>query len=462
MENADTNAISRKMLLLFGRKARRKIAVILGGCFIYLFILLNWQLINQHVCLDRGNKMFVSKYFLSTPLRTSFVNDSRKYEYKKGVDLNNGTEIISKSHLTSIASRNITLKQSLGKADTFSPTTFHVKSHFHNIAPNHTYTENDLTKITLKPNFSKMINASQIVSTIYTPYLLENRNLCSSVENLSVLIIVHTATDHIERRKLIRATWANNTFYLTLGIIRILFLLGKPGNETIQKQIEGESMQYEDILQGDFIDSYHNLTLKGVMTYKWLAERCKNAKFILKVDDDILVNVYKLFTDILPVYTSKHRQIICNHIITNTMPIIRKNNSKWFVHQNHFRGHGRYPTDYCSGFLVIFTNDLMPAFYSSAQVTPFFWVDDVYLYGLVPGNVPGVKYNGLKGNWHQLSGQEALKCFRNVTRTCDYLAIGAGGHGEIDDIWPHVVKRYHLPMSDGKINASKLTTEGTK
>ena len=35
--------------------------------------------------------------------------------------------------------------------------------------------------------------------------------------------------------------------------------------------------------QGDFLDTYHNLIMKGVMAYRWLNKYCSNAKYIIKV-----------------------------------------------------------------------------------------------------------------------------------------------------------------------------------
>ncbi|XP_045166401.1 uncharacterized protein LOC123529893 [Mercenaria mercenaria] len=302
----------------------------------------------------------------------------------------------------------------------------------------------DLQRITLKPNFTRLINASQIVTTVNATYTLENPTLCSSVRNLSIVVIVHTSPDHIDRRLSIRNTWANDAFYLHLGNVRTIFLLGKTKFQYLQSNIEKEFKRYGDLLQGDFIDDYHNLTLKGVMAYKWLTERCRNAELILKVDDDISVDMFKLFTEYYPKYRSEKMSIICNHILAQTMGILRQNDSKWYVSNNHFKGLDAYPTDYCSGFLVIFTNDLIPALYQSSRVTPFFWVDDVYLYGLVPGNVPGLKYIGLTGNWHQLGGQDALRCYRNATETCPFLVAGAGAKGEPEELWPQMVKRYAL------------------
>ena len=40
-----------------------------------------------------------------------------------------------------------------------------------------------------------------------------------------------------------------------------------------------------------FQDIYYNLTLKTVMGLKWTSIYCNQAKYIMKTDDDIFVNV---------------------------------------------------------------------------------------------------------------------------------------------------------------------------
>ncbi|KAH3786410.1 hypothetical protein DPMN_164517 [Dreissena polymorpha] len=93
--------------------------------------------------------------------------------------------------------------------------------------------------------------------------------------------------------------------------------------------MEVEFEEYHDMLQGVFRDAYRNLTHKGVMGYRWITERCRNAKLILKTDDDIVVNMFKLFTRVLPKFENKTKQILCNHIPAYSMPIIRyKSNSE--------------------------------------------------------------------------------------------------------------------------------------
>ena len=48
------------------------------------------------------------------------------------------------------------------------------------------------------------------------------------------------------------------------------------------------------MIQENFLDSYHNLTYKSVMWLRWTAEYCPKAKYLLKMDDDIFVNIFKM------------------------------------------------------------------------------------------------------------------------------------------------------------------------
>lgn len=324
-------------------------------------------------------------------------------------------------------------------------------------------TPSQLNEISPQPVLKKLINATKTLYpvTLNAPYLIENPKLCSSVPNLTVLVIVHTAPNHFDRRMGIRKTWTNNTFFSDLGSVRVLFLLGRVKDSKLQTQIENEFKTFGDLLQGDFIDAYRNLTHKGVMAYKWMSERCRNAQFILKVDDDITVNMYKLFTEVLPKYKGKTKEILCNHIHPGTMPIIRNKKSKWYVSENHFREQKFYPR-YCSGFLVLFTNDFIPAMYRSASLTPFFWVDDVYLYGLVPSHLPGIHYNGLQKGSHQLNGRLAVKCYKNVTKTCDFLVTGAGEAAVMEEIWYNMGLLYLKTKNTViKIDTTPTTTSTT-
>ncbi|XP_037773884.1 beta-1,3-galactosyltransferase 5-like, partial [Penaeus monodon] len=77
---------------------------------------------------------------------------------------------------------------------------------------------------------------------------------------------------------------------------KLVFLLGNPRDSRIQTQVVEESRTYGDILQEDFVDSYMNLTIKSVMGLKWSSTHCPQARFLMKTDDDMFINISSLLT----------------------------------------------------------------------------------------------------------------------------------------------------------------------
>ncbi|KAJ8308055.1 hypothetical protein KUTeg_012929 [Tegillarca granosa] len=136
-----------------------------------------------------------------------------------------------------------------------------------------------------------------ITATQENPYLINNRLICRGVTKVSCLVMVHTAPSHIWRRTEMRRTWLNSSHYSPENV-RVIFLLGTVSDSKLQEDIIQENKKYNDIIQGDFIDSYRNLTNKGVLGYRWISENCMNAELVVKVDDGAFINFLKLFKEL--------------------------------------------------------------------------------------------------------------------------------------------------------------------
>jgi hypothetical protein len=54
--------------------------------------------------------------------------------------------------------------------------------------------------------------------------------------------------------------------------------------------IQDENRKYGDIIQGDFIDLYENLTFKSLMSWRWIKYNCMKAQYFLKLDNDVFMN----------------------------------------------------------------------------------------------------------------------------------------------------------------------------
>ena len=88
----------------------------------------------------------------------------------------------------------------------------------------------------------------------------------SIVKNTKILCIVHSALNHQEKRKIIRKTWSQAS--KDLPNLQIVFVVG---TSTVKSDVKGiylEADEYKDILMGDFIDSYRNLSYKNILGSK--------------------------------------------------------------------------------------------------------------------------------------------------------------------------------------------------
>lgn len=210
-------------------------------------------------------------------------------------------------------------------------------------------------------------------------------NICVKSPTLKYFVYVHSAPKNMERRMNLRSTWGNATIYRD-GRLKVIFVLGRTKIDTVQKRLEAEMQKYGDILQGDFMDSYHNLTLKGILALRFVAQYCKNVKYVIKSDDDTFIDVISLFDVIEKQGNSKEELIVCHMYSENSMPILRdpKTCLKWCIEKDEFPGRNSYPA-YCAGLFYLTTYNVINAMYKASLRTPFFWIDDVYITGLLMG-----------------------------------------------------------------------------
>ena len=96
----------------------------------------------------------------------------------------------------------------------------------------------------------------------------------------------------------IKFDFSTSIFYIKCSV---RFLLGKAkvGEDSKTKQkILTEMSKYDDIIIGDFIDTYDNLPVKTLSGYSYVKKHCgnleRNPKWIMFHDDDVLLDPQKL------------------------------------------------------------------------------------------------------------------------------------------------------------------------
>lgn len=200
-------------------------------------------------------------------------------------------------------------------------------------------------------------------------YLIQNspdRN-----RNPYFVIIVSSEPSNQEMRETIRSTWAHSD-----DRIETYFALGAVESAELQQKIEQENAEYNDMIQGNFIDSPNNLTYKHVMALKWFKDSYTNVKYLVKMDDDVFANVINIY----------------NFLFTN------KNDRNFLMGIHHDPEHcprngtnpisfeeyaSEYFPSYVESSCVIYSADVVRSLYEKSYSTRFFRLDDVFVTGFL-------------------------------------------------------------------------------
>ncbi|XP_050403934.1 beta-1,3-galactosyltransferase 5 isoform X2 [Patella vulgata] len=131
-------------------------------------------------------------------------------------------------------------------------------------------------------------------------FSLNSPDACHLGSKPTVVIMVLTQHEHLLERTAIRETWgsvAKNKPWpgrRLHGEVRMIFLLGKSTNSTLNSRVRDEAKVTKDIVQADFQESYYNLTLKVLMGFKWVKTFCPETQFVMKIDEDTFIDVPRI------------------------------------------------------------------------------------------------------------------------------------------------------------------------
>lgn len=193
--------------------------------------------------------------------------------------------------------------------------------------------------------------------------------------DMNLVIIIMSAPTHFEARTAIRQTWGH---YGQRKDISIVFILGATFDAKIEKVLQREGDMYGDIIRGNFVDSYSNLTLKTISILEWVDVYCSEVKFILKTDDDMFINVPRLLS-----FINKHQKdknVIFGRLARKWKPI-RNKKSKYYVSQAQYK-LPMFP-DFTTGPAYLLSSDVVHSLYEGALDQTYLKLEDVFITGIV-------------------------------------------------------------------------------
>ncbi|CDJ58867.1 hypothetical protein, conserved [Eimeria maxima] len=195
---------------------------------------------------------------------------------------------------------------------------------------------------------------------------------CADDPPFAALVTMTGAAD-AEARAVVRSTWGGVS-RVGKRRLRVFFLLGTQASEEVQETVVKEAAMYGDILQHSAPDKYRNLTYKTITAFRWIANACPEAKFLIKADADVFLDVNKLVD-----YLNAHQDEpdVAAGVLRTNVAVVRER-----THRNYedpaVYSQPKYPP-YLSGPLYIISGDLVAKIAAVAKWLPVLSNEDCFV-----------------------------------------------------------------------------------
>ena len=152
---------------------------------------------------------------------------------------------------------------------------------------------------------------------------------------------MHSSTkyfrDNVGRRNLIRQIRTESQKAMSKLKIEFFFVFGKSKNSAPNdnsKLFDEEMKKHDDIVIGDFVDSYNNLTLKTWTGHRFLNsdyfKSCKNINWVIFHDDDAFVDYVQVSPfRVKKIFLTKDRNLYHKSKCVPKIEICTKNRTFW-------------------------------------------------------------------------------------------------------------------------------------
>lgn len=272
-------------------------------------------------------------------------------------------------------------------------------------------------------------------------YIINQRNICKN-KTVFVLTVIHSSAHNFKMRNLIRKTSKTFTNSEQERLVTI-FLIAGTTDEFVQASIKEESSEHGDIIQGSFLDDYRNLTYKNVMGLHWIVNFCNHTKYVLKTDDDVLINPFHLVKFLRDAQRSrKYTDFLYCSLYIHHHPR-RFKGDKWYTSENDYPQR-TYPP-YCEGFAYIMSVDVVKKFFAATPKVPFYWVDDVYVTGFL-AYLSGVKHV-IMSSYHGYTRISEKYSNKSIQHTLIYLSKDDQDSKHWFSTWKQIADHWSIGMS---------------
>lgn len=152
-----------------------------------------------------------------------------------------------------------------------------------------------------------------------------------------------------------------------------MFLVGKSNSSRLNNLLKQEAQVYKDMVIGDFLDTFRNLSRKTLLGLQWSEKHCQ-AKYVLKTDDDCFVNVLSLVEWLQEYRETNGSKSLYAGNIQKEMEVVRHKQNRYYVSFMEF--NQRIYPPYASGGGYVFSGSLLPKLLAASTKVPIIPVED--------------------------------------------------------------------------------------
>ena len=212
-------------------------------------------------------------------------------------------------------------------------------------------------------------------------FLINGANICAGLTPFLV-ILIPSAPEKSKERQAIRETWGKYATGLQIPppynstVVTLAFLLGNVNASNNHVQIY-ESERFQDIVHGDFLDTYENLTRKSLMGLKWVTTYCSEAEYIFKVDDDVFVHIPRL-VELLKKSPADQTGAIYGRLLMRSSV---QRTGRWALSVKDYPM--RFLPPYMSGSRYVISSNIARKLLAVSMYFPYLPIEDVFITGVL-------------------------------------------------------------------------------
>ena len=258
----------------------------------------------------------------------------------------------------------------------------------------------DIAKLVItKEEYLLGTDQSKITREKHQAYLKSNEHYTSlqssfncSKTHITLLVLIKSEAKNIARRKLVRTTWGRYEDIKESSQFRRFFLIGNIKSKELQAFVSEEEKVFDDIVRGDFVDTFYNLSEKAEVGFEWSYKHC-SFEYLLETKDDAFINIPLILQNINDQLFPKTDVYLGN--LKENDPVIREKVGRFAKYSVSFEEYaGSTYQSYCSGDAYILSSDVIKKVLPYIKQHPFV-LDDVYVGMLVyNAGVKPIHYEG--------------------------------------------------------------------